>query len=548
MEILYIVIILIVVASIIMLGLQKRSFNNVVNEYNKIDMKSNCYSYDALLSQLDGDNKCLMVGIKINNKALDLKQIKAKILSYLNNCFISYIENNTFILIIDEKLKNNYQDVLIKLANDLSNNLKINTNICYDILKKDKNSLDLLLFSLNYIQGVGLIDVKSRELFNMIYDVKNIPDNIKKYIEISYLARVCDDNTIDSYELAFKIKINNSYLLVDKYLNEFNKFDISKIIDLYLLEEAFKYIASNKVFVAVKLISNCDVNKHISKSDIDKNMLIIQTHNNKNTSSQVEIIDFNGDLSSNLTDAKYISLSKNMISLYDESNELVICIIDRLLALNKKIIIKENNKIRCIIKTNNEDKIESSIMAREEEKANANIIEPKLYSDDNYSDADSDEFSDIEDEKNNYQIKLDDSEVELSKKEILSEEEIKKLIIKGTKRSFLERISLLDSDTKDYYIKLKNKLLSYPNIKSKMSFSFDSFLLKNNVILRIQIRGKHIRLYYALNPADYDIKTMKDLSNVNRYKTTPLMLKITSNLAFKRAMRLIEDLVNIEKQ
>lgn len=187
-------------------------------------------------------------------------------------------------------------------------------------------------------------------------------------------------------------------------------------------------------------------------------------------------------------------------------------------------------------------------MAREEEKANANIIEPKLYSDDNYSDADSDEFSDIEDEKNNYQIKLDDSEVELSKKEILSEEEIKKLIIKGTKRSFLERISLLDSDTKDYYIKLKNKLLSYPNIKSKMSFSFDSFLLKNNVILRIQIRGKHIRLYYALNPADYDIKTMKDLSNVNRYKTTPLMLKITSNLAFKRAMRLIEDLVNIEKQ
>lgn len=548
MEILYIVIILILVASIIMLGLQKRSFNNVVNEYKKIDMKSNCYSYDALLSQLDGDNKCLMVGIKINNKALDLKQIKAKILSYLNNCFISYIENNTFILIIDGNLKNNYQDVLIKLSNDLSNNLKINTNICYDILKKDKNSLDLLLFSLNYIQGVGLIDVKSRELFNMIYDVKNIPDNIKKYIEISYLARVCDDNTIDSYELAFKIKINNSYLLVDKYLNEFNKFDISKIIDLYLLEEAFKYIASNKVFVAVKLISNCDVNKHISKFDIDKNMLIIQTHNNKNTSSQVEIIDFNGDLSSNLTNAKYISLSKNMISLYDESNELVICIIDRLLALNKKIIIKENNKIRCIIKTNNEDKIESSIMGDEEEKANANIIEPKLYSDDNYSDADSDEFSDIEDEKNNYHIKLDDSEVELSKKEILSEEEIKKLIIKGTKRSFLERISLLDSDAKDYYIKLKNKLLSYPNIKSKMSFSFDSFLLKNNVILRIQIRGKHIRLYYALNPADYDIKTMKDLSNVNRYKTTPLMLKITSNLAFKRAMRLIEDLVNIEKQ
>lgn len=547
MEILYIVIILIVVASIIMLGLQKRSFNHVVNEYKKIDMKSNCYSYDALLSQLDGDNKCLMVGIKINNKALDLKQIKAKILSYLNNCFISYIENNTFILIIDENLKNNYQDVLIKLANDLSNNLKINTNICYDILKKDKNSLDLLLFSLNYIQGVGLIDVKSRELFNMIYDVKNIPDTIKKYIEISYLARVCDDNTIDSYELAFKIKINNSYLLVDKYLNEFNKFDISKIIDLYLLEEACKYIASNKVFVAVKLISNCDVNKHISKFDIDKNMLIIQTHNNKNTSSQVEIIDFNGDLSSNLTDAKYISLSKNMISLYDESNELVICIIDSLLALNKKIIIKENNKIRCIIKTNNEDKIESSIMAREEEKANENIIEPKLYSDDNY-DADSDDVSDIEDEKNNHQIKLDDSEVELSKKEILSEEEIKKLIIKGTKRSFLERISLLDSDTKDYYIKLKNKLLSYPNIKSKMSFSFDSFLLKNNVILRIQIRGKHIRLYYALNPADYDIKTMKDLSNVNRYKTTPLMLKITSNLAFKRAMRLIEDLVNIEKQ
>ena len=91
---------------------------------------------------------------------------------------------------------------------------------------------------------------------------------------------------------------------------------------------------------------------------------------------------------------------------------------------------------------------------------------------------------------------------------------------------------------------IKNALLSYKKVKSTVSWNTDRFNCGRNTIAKMNIRGKTLCVYFALDPKDPEFKqtiyNQKDMSEHKAYEQTPFMMKIKSDLAAKRAVRLVE--------
>ena len=104
----------------------------------------------------------------------------------------------------------------------------------------------------------------------------------------------------------------------------------------------------------------------------------------------------------------------------------------------------------------------------------------------------------------------------------------------------------------EYYNVIKNELLSYKKVKSKISFKHEYFRLGMPISARLKIRRKSLYLFIALNPNDYkDSKyKIKDMSGVGSSKDVPTMHKINLPRRAVYAKELIADLMkkfNTEK-
>lgn len=113
-------------------------------------------------------------------------------------------------------------------------------------------------------------------------------------------------------------------------------------------------------------------------------------------------------------------------------------------------------------------------------------------------------------------------------------------------RSFTAKLKQSDDDVKDRYGMIKNALLSYKKFKSTVSWNADRFNCGRATIAKMNIRGKTLCVYFALDPKDPAFKqtiyNQKDMSEQKAYAQTPFMMKIKSDLAAKRAVRLVETL------
>ncbi len=110
------------------------------------------------------------------------------------------------------------------------------------------------------------------------------------------------------------------------------------------------------------------------------------------------------------------------------------------------------------------------------------------------------------------------------------------------KRSFIAKIIESDEEVKEYYSELKNSLLAYQKAASQVSWSNDRFTLKGETVAKIGIRGRTLCLYLALNPDEFpeSVYHQKYAGDTKMYEKTPMMVKIKSGVALKRAIRLIE--------
>ncbi len=110
------------------------------------------------------------------------------------------------------------------------------------------------------------------------------------------------------------------------------------------------------------------------------------------------------------------------------------------------------------------------------------------------------------------------------------------------KRSFIAKIIESDEEVKGYYSDLKNALLAYQKAASQVSWTNDRFTLKGETVAKIGIRGRTLCLYVALNPDEFpeSVYHQKYAGDTKMYEKTPMMVRIKSGVALKRAIRLVE--------
>lgn len=120
------------------------------------------------------------------------------------------------------------------------------------------------------------------------------------------------------------------------------------------------------------------------------------------------------------------------------------------------------------------------------------------------------------------------------------------------RRTFIEKYDALDDDMKDKYMEIRRELLSYEGVRSRISKHCDSYRFKKEIQVKINIQGKTLKVFFALDPKDYADSKLPiiDVSDKKVYAEVPLLLKVKSDLSVKRAKKLIADVMaahNIER-
>lgn len=109
------------------------------------------------------------------------------------------------------------------------------------------------------------------------------------------------------------------------------------------------------------------------------------------------------------------------------------------------------------------------------------------------------------------------------------------------KRSFRAKIIESAGAVKESYFALKNALLSYAGVNSQINWSNDRFFMAGETVARISVRGKTLCLYLDLDPAAYpaSVYHQRAVGDTKQYEKTPMMVKVRSATALKRALQLV---------
>ena len=89
---------------------------------------------------------------------------------------------------------------------------------------------------------------------------------------------------------------------------------------------------------------------------------------------------------------------------------------------------------------------------------------------------------------------------------------------------------------------MRTALLSYRKVNSNIAWGAERFHKGRETIARFKIRGKTLVLYMALDPAEleYSVYHHKDVSDNKSLHGTPTMIKIKSPRGVKKAVRLVD--------
>ena len=111
------------------------------------------------------------------------------------------------------------------------------------------------------------------------------------------------------------------------------------------------------------------------------------------------------------------------------------------------------------------------------------------------------------------------------------------------RRSFKSRL-IQNEKAQDHYTELKNALSELSGIRSRLCQGCENFRVGKSRIAKINIGGKTLVLYLALDPREYEETKYRftDVSEKKTYAETPMKLRITSARALRHAKELIADL------
>ncbi len=111
---------------------------------------------------------------------------------------------------------------------------------------------------------------------------------------------------------------------------------------------------------------------------------------------------------------------------------------------------------------------------------------------------------------------------------------------KVIKKNFAQKLLEADTVIQQNYDELKNVLLSYRKVKSRISNTADTFNLGRTKLAKLSVSGKSLKLYLNLdfNEVESRLKC-KDASETKAYEEVPVFLRIRSLRAMKNAKYLI---------
>ena len=119
----------------------------------------------------------------------------------------------------------------------------------------------------------------------------------------------------------------------------------------------------------------------------------------------------------------------------------------------------------------------------------------------------------------------------------------------GKKRPFAARMDEAGYVTGRLYDRLKTALLSYyqkgnpgKRLRSRITLEGESYLSGGDLVLKITLVGRYLRLYFDLDPIAFAVSKYhhRDVSSVTKHKSTPLLLRLTSSRREKNAYELMD--------
>ncbi len=131
----------------------------------------------------------------------------------------------------------------------------------------------------------------------------------------------------------------------------------------------------------------------------------------------------------------------------------------------------------------------------------------------------------------------------LTKRTVIENKDIdEKKRLKIVRRSFVEKMNKASKETKEKYDELKSYILAYDGIRSRISVAGDSYRFKKELLIKITIAGKTLKVYFALDPHSFDDTALPiyDASDKTCYSEVPALLKVRSDLSLKRAKYLVD--------
>ena len=126
------------------------------------------------------------------------------------------------------------------------------------------------------------------------------------------------------------------------------------------------------------------------------------------------------------------------------------------------------------------------------------------------------------------------------------DENNKKLII--NKRLYTNKLCLAEDDLKRNYNIIKNAIMKYAKVRSRISASYESFRKGRKLLVRFNILGKTLRVYLALDPNEYPVTVyhQRDEGSKKKYELVPMMLRVRSPRSVRNAVKLIDELMEKE--
>ena len=110
---------------------------------------------------------------------------------------------------------------------------------------------------------------------------------------------------------------------------------------------------------------------------------------------------------------------------------------------------------------------------------------------------------------------------------------------------FANKMLELDEKTQEYYNVIMNKFKSLRKINIRVSSKGVSYRLGRELVAKLTVRGKTMKLHLALDVNAFDEKVyfQKDMSDVKSYVEVPFAVKVKSDRGLKNALKLIDALI-----